>query len=500
MGIAEYGRLDAVGMAELVHRREVTARELVDEAIGRIERVNPRLNAVVERLFDRARERVSAGVPDGAFQGVPFATKNLLAPIAGVRIDGGSRFFHGHVAARDSTLVSRYRQAGLVFVATSNAPELGLLPFTEPELHGPTLNPYDPARTPGGSSGGAAALVASGVLPMAHANDGGGSIRIPASCCNLFGLKPSRGRVPVGPDYQEIWHGFVCDHVVSRTVRDSAAALDAVQGPELGALYWVPPPERPYLEEIRGPPRRLRIALSVTPHLPARVDPRCVEATRAAGRLCESLGHVVEEAAPVFHPRELAKAFFTAVVSEAASDIRRGEALLKKKARAADFEFTTWLVALLAREVSAADLASSVAILRDVSKHVTRFLETYDVILTPTLSRPPPLIGELLPRGMERRVQAIAAATSSSLLLKLGGGLDAAVDRVFDFVPFTPLANYAGLPAMSVPLGEADGLPVGVQFVGRFADEATLFQLAAQLEQAAPWIGRRPKVDASTSP
>ena len=496
MGIAEYGGLDAVGMSDLVRRRELSPRELADEAITRIEQVNPQLNAVVERLFDRGRDTAGSPLPDGPFRGVPFATKNLLAPIAGVRIDGGSRFFHGHVAAKDSTLISRYRKSGLVFLATTNTPELGLLPFTEPELHGPTRNPYDPARTSGGSSGGAAALVAARALPMAHASDGGGSIRIPSSCCNLFGLKPSRGRVPVGPDYQEIWHGFVCDHVVSRSVRDSAAALDAVQGHEPGALYHLPPPERPYLEETRRPPRRLRIALSVTPHMPARVDPRCVEATRAAGRLCQSLGHVVEEAAPVFHPRELAKAFFTAVVAEAASDIRRGEALMKKTARPADFEDTTWLVAMLARQVSAADLASSIATLRDVSRHVMRFLETYDVLLTPTLARPPPLIGELLPKGLEKRMQALAAATSSSLLLKLGGGIDAAVDRVFDFVPFTPLANYAGLPAMSVPLGESEGLPIGVQFVGRFADEATLFQLAAQLEQAAPWTGRTPKVSA----
>ena len=496
MGLAEYGRLDALGMAELVRRGEVTARELIDEAIARIERVDPQLNAVVERIFDRARERAAGGLPEGTFSGVPFATKNVLAPIAGVHIDGGSRFFHGHIAARDSTLVSRYRQAGLVFLATTNAPELGLLPVTEPELHGPTRNPFDLSRTPGGSSGGSAALVASGALPMAHGNDGGGSLRIPASCCNLFGLKPSRGRVPVGPDYQEIWHGFVCDHVVSRTVRDSAATLDAVREPEPGALYWTPPPDRPYLEETRWPPRRLRIALSVTPHLPAKVDPRCAEATRAAGRLCESLGHVVEEAAPVFHPRELAKAFFTAVVSELAADIRRGEVLMKKKARPADFEVSTWLVAMLAGEVSAADLASSVAMLRDVSRHVGRFLETYDMMLTPTLALPPPRIGELLPKGLERRMQALAAATSSSLLLKLGGGIEGAVDRVFEFVPFTPLANFAGLPAMSVPLGVADGLPIGVQFIGRFADEATLFQLAAQLEQAAPWTGRRPTVSA----
>ncbi|HZJ54610.1 MAG TPA: amidase family protein [Myxococcaceae bacterium] len=496
MGISEYGALDAVAMAELVRRREVTPRELVDEAIARIERVDPRLNAVVERLFDRARDTAGGTIPEGPFRGVPFATKNLLAPIAGVPIDGGSRFFRGHVASRDSTLISRYRKSGLIFLATTNTPELGLLPFTEPELHGATRNPYDPARNSGGSSGGSAALVASGALPMAHASDGGGSIRIPSSCCNLFGLKPSRGRVPVGPDYQEIWHGFVCDHVVSRTVRDSAAALDVEQGPEPGALYHAPSPARPYVEEVRRPPRKLRIALSVSPHLPSRVDPRCAEAARAAGRICESLGHVVEEAAPELRARELAKAFFTIVVSELAADIRRGEQLMKKKARPSDFEDATWLVALLAREVSAVDFASSMALLREVTRQLSVFLETYDVLLTPTLAHPPPLIGELLPKGLERRVQALAAATSSSLLLKLGGGIDAAVDRVFDFVPFTPVANFSGLPAMSVPLAAVDGLPIGVQFVGRFADEATLLQLAAQLEQAAPWTGRRPKVTA----
>jgi amidase len=312
----------------------------------------------------------------------------------------------------------------------------------------------------------------------------------------VFGLKPSRGRVPVGPDFQEIWHGFVCDHVVSRTVRDSAAALDVVQAAEPGALYHAPPPERPYLEETRRPPRRLRIALSVTPHMPARVDPRCVEVTRAAGRLCESLGHVVEEAEPALEPRALAKAFFTVVVSEAASDIRKGEVLMGKRARPRDFEDATWLVALLAREVSAADFAASMGMLRDVSRQVSSFLETYDLLLTPTVARPPPLVGELLPKGIERQVHAVAAALSSSLMLRLGGGIDSAVDRVFEFVPFTPLANFAGLPAMSVPLGETDGVPIGVQFVGRFADEATLFQLAAQLEQAAPWTGRAPRVSA----
>jgi len=491
-GFTEYAREDAVGLSELLRHGEVSAAEVLEEAITRIERVNPALNAVVERLYDSARN--TSGRPvEGRFGGVPFATKNLLAAVQGVRLTSGSRFFKDFIAPHDSELVRRYRRAGLVLCATTNSPEFGLLPVTEPELHGPTRNPWNPAHTPGGSSGGSAALVAAGALPMAHANDGGGSIRIPASCCGLFGLKPSRGRTPVGPDRQEVWFGCGVDHVVSRSVRDSAAALDASSGPEPFGLTRIAQPPQPFLLEVTTPPGRLRIAFSARPHMPSVVHRDCVQALESAAALCQELGHEVEEADLGLDSRALAKAFFTVVVSEIAADVAEGGRLLGRKPTHRDFETETWLAALLARQVTAEALALALRHLQAVSRQVGAFFERYDVLLTPTLGQPPPALGALKPKGAEAAMQRLAAAQSSMLLLKLGGGLDAAVDRVFDFIPFTPLANFTGQPAMSVPLSwNAAGLPVGVQAIGRYGDEAMLLRLAGQLEQARPWAERRP--------
>jgi len=495
-GFSEYGQYDAVGLAELVRRREVTSTELLEEAIARIERVNPAINAVVERMYEAARGEASRPT-DGPLTGVPFATKNLLAAVKGVRLTAGSRFFKDFVPPHDSELVRRYRKAGLLLCATTNAPEFGLLPVTEPELHGPTLNPWNVGHTPGGSSGGAAALVAAGALPMAHANDGGGSIRIPASCCGLFGLKPGRGRMPVGPDRLEVWFGCEVDHVVSRSVRDSAAALDATAGPEPLSVHRAPPPARAFLEEIRAAPGRLRIAFSARPHMPSRVHPDCVQALEEAVTLCQQLGHDVREAHLELDARALAKAFFTVVVSEAAADLAVGGQLLGRKPTPEGFEAQTWLVTMLARSASAQDLSLALRHLQGVSRQVATFFEDCDVLLTPTLGQPPPAVGALQPKGAEAAVQRLAASFSSMLLLKLGGGIDGAVDRVFDFIPYTPLANVTGQPAMSVPLHwNAAGLPVGVQAIGGVHGEATLLRLAAQLESARPWAGRRPPVSA----
>jgi len=495
-GFGDYARYDALGLAELVRRREVSASELLEEAILRIERVNPPLNAVVERTYEAARAEARRP-QEGPLCGVPFATKNLLAAVKGVRLTGGSRFFKDFVPPHDSELVRRYRRAGLVLCATTNSPELGLLPVTEPELHGPTRNPWNVQHTPGGSSGGSAALVAAGALPMAHANDGGGSIRIPASCCGLFGLKPSRGRMPVGPDRLEVWFGCEVDHVVSRTVRDSAAALDATAGAEALSVHRAPPAARPFLEEVSAPPGKLRIAFSARPHMPSHVHPDCVQALTEAVTLCQGLGHEVEEAHLELDARALARAFFTVVVSETAADLAEGGKLLGRAPTAQDFEAQTWLVAMLAKQASARDLSLALRYLQDVSRTLGAFFERHDVILTPTLGQPPPLVGALQPKGAEAAVQKLAARFSSSLILKLGGGIEGALDRVFDFIPFTPIANFSGLPAMSVPLHwNAQGLPVGVQAIGRLGDEATLFRLAGQLEKARPWAERRPVLGA----
>ncbi|HVV48396.1 MAG TPA: amidase, partial [Polyangia bacterium] len=301
MAIAEYGALDALGMAELVRRRQVSAGELLEEAIARNERVNPRLGAVVTPLYDDARRIAAAPPPDPAapFAGVPFLVKDIYCDMAGVAATGCSRYLADHKAPRDATIVERLRRAGLVIFGRTSTPELGLLPVTEPALFGPAHNPWDPARTPGGSSGGAAAAVAAGVVPLAHGNDGGGSLRIPASCCGLFGLKPTRGRTPVGPDHSQLWGGFAVTHGLARSVRDSAALLDATAGPEPTSPYWAPPPARPFLAEVGAPPGRLRIALTKRPQVTtAPLHPDCAAAADDAARLLAELGHVVEEADP----------------------------------------------------------------------------------------------------------------------------------------------------------------------------------------------------------
>ncbi len=280
--MADIALLDATALADLVRRRQVTPAELVNAAIGRIERLNPQLNAVVTPMFEQAREAARGPLPEGPFTGVPFLMKDLGPTVAGVRYTQGSRFLRDYVAPGDSELTKRYRRAGLIIAGKTNTPELGLVPTTEPGLFGPARNPWDLTRTTGGSSGGSAAAVAAGIVPMAHANDGGGSIRIPASCCGLFGLKPTRARTPLGPDVGDVMSGLAVDHAVTRTVRDCAALLDATGGPDLGDPYWAPPPERPFAQEVEGDPGRLRIAFATQAPAGSPIHPDCVAAVRDA--------------------------------------------------------------------------------------------------------------------------------------------------------------------------------------------------------------------------
>ncbi|MCP4667725.1 MAG: amidase, partial [Deltaproteobacteria bacterium] len=290
--------LDATAQADLVRRKEVKASELVEAAIDRIERVNPELNAVVTPMYDEARDAVKAGPTDGPFAGVPFLLKDLLAAYKGVRMTLGSTLMRDFVPDHDSELVRRLKRAGLVIVGKTNTPEFGILPTTEPRLFGPCRNPWDRERTTGGSSGGSAAAVAAGMVPMAHGNDGGGSIRIPASCCGLFGLKPTRGRNPLGPDFGDIMGGLVAEHAITRSVRDSARLLDATSGPDVGDPYWAPPAERPFAQEVGADPGRLRIAFTVEATTGVEIHADCVNAVKDAAGLCAELGHEVVEAAP----------------------------------------------------------------------------------------------------------------------------------------------------------------------------------------------------------
>jgi len=499
MPIREYGRLDGLGLADLVRRGEVTPGELLEEAIARAERVNPRINAIIRPLYDRARRDAAALPPsDGAFRGVPLLLKDLDAAVAGEPLTAGSRFLADLRPARDATVVERFRRAGAVIFGKTNCPELGITPFTEPRLFGPTRNPWNPELTPGGSSGGAAAAVAAGIIPVAHANDGGGSIRIPASCCGLFGLKPTRGRTPVGPDHTQLWSGFAIAHVISRTVRDSAAMLDAIAGPEPTSPYWAPPAARPFAAEVGAPPGRLRIALTKRPFVTTVAPhPDCAAAADDAARLLSELGHDVEEADLDIDGDAFARDFFVLVCVEIAAILARGEERLGRRPRRGELETNTAITAIIGRQQTAVRAARARERLETALRGAAPIHDRFDLVLSPTLGLPPVGIGALVPHGAEAFAHDALVALHLGFLLRLPGVVEAAVRRVFAFIPFTPIANVSGQPAMSVPLSwNAGGLPIGVQLQGRFGDEATLLRVASQLEMARPWADRRPPIHA----
>ena len=468
----QFERYDGLGLAELIRTKEATPEEVLAATLERIDGRNPAINAVVTRMDDHARAAIRAGLPDGPFKGVPYLLKDLGALYTGVVTSYGSGLFASNVPDHDSEIVARMKRAGLVIVGKSNTPEMGIAPSTEPRLFGPTRNPWNLGHSAGGSSGGAAAAVAAGMLPMAHATDGGGSIRIPASACGLFGLKPTRARNPMGPDAGEGWSGASIGHAVTWSVRDSAALLDATSGPDIGDPYWAPPPARPFLEEVGRDPGRLRIALTATPWLAGPVDPECAEAVRGAAKLCASLGHHIEEARPQFDEAAWGQASRTIVVASLTFTLETRAAALGRPLSQDDVERITWERVQEARAFSAADYARAIHTVHRTGRAVARFLEHYDILLTPTMAKPPHPLG-VLSLSNPDSAAFLAARTAS--------------------VGFTALFNSSGHPAMSVPLAVSkSGLPLGVQFVARFGDEATLFRLASQLEAAQPWKDRRP--------
>ena len=484
---------DGLGIAELVRRKEISAREAVASAIHRIEAGNPRLNAVVHQMFDRALADADGDIPDGPFRGVPFLLKDLISWYAGEPITSGSRLFKGWIAPVDSEMVRRYRRAGLIVVGKTNTPEFGLVPFTESELLGTCRNPWNPDFTAGGSSGGSAAAVASGMVPLAGGGDGGGSIRIPASCCGLFGLKPTRARTPTGPIEGELWRGATVEHVLTRSVRDSAAMLDAVAGPDIGAPYFAPPPARPFLDEVRTPPGRLKIAFTTEPMLGRSVESDCVKAVHDAAKLLESLGHDVVEDTFDIDRDAFNKAFLTIVSVETAAELDMAARLLRRKVSRGDVEVATWALALIGRSISGPDYTNAVRHLHFVGRKVGSFFERYAVHVSPVVAGPPFRHGALQPPASEKTAMSILGTLRASKVMKAMGALERAAGTVFEWMAYTPIANATGQPAMSVPLSWNDaGLPIGVHFTGRYADEATLFRLAAELEIAAPWRERRP--------
>jgi amidase len=475
--IAEYETLDALGLAELVRSGEVKPLEIAETAITLIEERNPALNAVVTRLYDGARQAINDGLPQGPFTGAPYLFKELVVSVAGAPTTSASRLFAKNTAQGESELVTRCRQAGLVVLGKTNSSEFGLMPVTEPHLFGPTRSPWDTERSPGGSSGGSAAAVAAGMLPMAHATDGGGSIRIPASCCGLFGLKPTRARITAGPEGGEGLAGLAAQHAVSWTVRDSAALLDATAGPMSGDPYFAEPPRRSYLESASRDPGRLRIAFAVAAPNGAPIDPDCVKATRDAAGLCEELGHVVEEASPQFDVQAVEQSFNVAFQANTMANI--GRATGGRLPEEGMIEPMTRAIAERGMAMSAADYIRSLQAMHRETRRIAAFFQRYDVWLTPTLATPPPAIGAF-DTGVADVDQWLAG--------------------LMRFIPFTYLFNVTGQPAMSVPLGmSADGLPIGCHFAGRYGEEGTLFALAGQLERARPWRSRRPNMSKSTS-
>ncbi|WP_040786807.1 amidase [Massilia niastensis] len=497
MQFADYLRHDATSLAALVAEGAVTPGELLELALARNADVHGRVNAVCRLMETQARARLREPL-HGPFAGVPFLLKDILQDYAGLPTCSGSRSMRGYIPHEHAAVVRRYLDAGLVVFGKTNLPEFGLKAVTDPGLFGRTSNPWNLAHTPGGSSGGAAAAVAAGIVPMAAGNDGGGSIRIPAACCGLFGLRPSRGRVSSGPQAGEIWFGANSEGVLSRSVRDTARALDVLQGPEPGDPFVIAPPCAPYAELVRREPGRLRIGFSAVSPIGAEVHPEAVNAVRHAAALLARLGHEVEEAAPGIDGAALAKSYLHVYFGQVPALVAQNRA---RGAEGDEIELMTRLLVTLGRAMDAPALTAQLAQWNTFARALGRFHQRYDLLLTPTLAHPPVRHGAGdVPAGQRAVLGFLQGSGLLGLLARLGL-LDSTVDRIardnLRYVPFTQLSNMTGTPSMSVPLyWTADGLPLGVQFVAPFGREDRLLQLAAQLEQAQPWFMRLPAMTA----
>ncbi|WP_298190057.1 amidase [uncultured Pseudomonas sp.] len=469
IAFSEYRQHDAVALAELLRRGEVSASELLEVAIARTEQVNPSVNAVVLKHYELARELVKNNSLKGPFAGVPFLLKDLGVSMAGTVTTQGSRFYKDAVYKQDDPYVRKVREAGLVIFGKTHSPEFGNSPSTESTLHGKTHNPWNLEYSAGGSSGGAAAAVAAGMVPAAHASDGGGSIRMPASVCGLFGLKPSRGLVPIGSGESEVRGGLSAQHVISRSVRDSAALLDSLAWENPGREFVVQADQGNYLQQLQRTPGQLRIAVMYEPLLGGNLDEECRTAVQQAAQLCSQLGHVVEEVRPNVDLNAAGKAAGTMSVVSLAESVGVREMQLGRKVTEADLEPVAWQMLGFGRQVSAVDYRFAHQAMRQSGRDMAAFMQNYDLILSPTLPHLPPKLGAIS-MSMPSADFGVVAGRMSSL---------------------TTVFNITGQPAMSVPLHwSKSGLPVGVMFAGRFGEDRTLLRLAAQLEQAQPWFKR----------
>ncbi len=472
----DYEANDATALANLVASGEVTPHELLDAALARVTALNPALNAVTLLREDVARRAIDAGLPNGPFSGVPFLLKDLGAEAVDFPSHNGSNLLRNTLYARDSALYERIRATGLVTFGRTTSPEGGIGPTTESAVYGaPTRNPWDLSRTSGGSSGGAGAAVAAGIVPMGHGSDGGGSVRIPASSCGLFGFKATRARFPDGPDSGEGWAGMAIDGFLSRSVRDSATIMDACAGADLGAPYFAPPLGKGYAAAIQHPPRRLRVALCTTRFSGEPVDPDCRRAAEDAGALLESLGHQVELARPIADHNGMMRAWTRIVACGTALWIRKRLESLGRGLEAGDVEGVSRGAIAYAARISGADYLDAVAKVHAYGREMATFMTQWDVVVSPTLSEPPARIGRF------------AHATEDYEAYRIGP------DGVFAYSPFCAAFNASGQPAASLPLyWTADGLPVGVHLGAAFGEDEMLISVCRELELARPWFDRRP--------
>jgi amidase len=483
--MTDLARLDATAQAELVSSGEATPVELAEEAIARIEALNPELNAVIHPLFEKGLEAAKGELPAGPFRGVPFLLKDLIAHSAGDPFHEGMKHLRdiGWTEETDTELVRRFRTAGFVILGHTNCPELGILPTTEPEAHGPTRNPWDTARSPAGSSGGSAAAVASGMVPVAHGNDGGGSIRLPAAACGLVGLKPSRGRVSQAPEFGDVMTGLVAEHAVARSVRDSAAILDLIQGVVAGDPYAAPTPERPYMEEVGADPGALRVGLMTTaPNDQFEVHPDCVAGAEQAGSVLESLGHAVEASHPAaVDDPDYTERFIQRWTAGIAWNLDYWTRKTGKPVDEAGVEASTWALAQIGRSFSGPEYLSALEYQQRNARDAAAWWgQGFDLLLTPTMGEPPTPLGAFEPEP---------------------GNPASPIFRSIPTAGFTAFWNSTGQPAISLPLHWTEaGLPIGIQLVAPYGREDLLIRVAAQLEEAQPWQDRFPALAAPESP
>lgn len=490
MILPEYDGWDALEQAARVRAGEVSPAELLDAAIARVEARNPALNAVNQPLFSYARGRVD-DLPDGPLRGVPFLLKDLKVALAGTPLSNGSKLTRDRVSSTSTVTAERYLAAGLQVLGRTNTPEFGLMGITEPRLWGPTRNPWDLDHTPGGSSGGSASAVAARMVAVAQGGDGGGSIRIPASCCGLFGLKPTRGRVTLAPYAGEGWGGFVQEHVLTRSVRDSAAMLDVLDQFTPGEPYAAPHHEGTWLAEVDRDPGTLRVAFTRETLYAGETHPDCVAAIDDALSLLQELGHEVVEARPQLDVEALIRAYFLTVGAGTAGFVKATAREAGVRPRARDFEPATWLFANIGWKGRAAELEAARGTMHAASRAFGAFFTRHDLFLTSTLAQPPARVGELYPSGSKALQLQLLNALPLKPLLDLA--LETLGKTTLAATPNTQLCNQTGCPAMSVPLWWNDaGLPIGVQLAAPMGGEGTLLRLAAQLERARPWAQRAP--------